>query len=251
LLIGGKFLFPVWEKFCFLQKKTRENMNNVLVSYLLQHKSISIPGLGSMYIERIPAQTDFVNRRILPPDYHFRFDKYFDAPDKDFFTYLAKQQNIADYEAIKWYNEWAYELRSKLREGLVVEWEGIGSLKKDISGEIVFESAGRIPSLQEPTAANRVIHTHTQHTMLVGDQEVTRKISNTDTGTDVSDNNVISGDEQPDYPPYPEEPPKKKGWWIFALILAALALTVIVLRVYKDGLNTSATGNHQRIQAAP
>jgi hypothetical protein len=230
-------------------------MNNVLVSYLLQHKSISIPGLGSMYIERIPAQTDFVNRRILPPDYHFRFDKYFDAPDKDFFTYLAKQQNIADYEAIKWYNEWAYELRSKLREGQIVEWTGIGTLKKDISGEIIFESAGRIPSLQEPTPANRVIHTHTQHTMLVGDQEVTRKISNAEVNTNaqtVSDNNDISGDEQvPDYPPYPEEPPKKRGWWIFALVIAALALTVIFMRVYKNGLTTSAAGNQQRINAAP
>jgi nucleoid DNA-binding protein len=228
-------------------------MNNVLVSYLLQHKSISIPGLGSMYIERIPAQTDFVNRRILPPDYHFRFDKYFDAPDKDFFTYLAKQQNIADYEAIKWYNEWAYELRSKLREGQEVEWEGIGILKKDISGEIVFEASGRIPSLQEPTAANRVIHSHSQHTMLVGDQEVTRKISNIDSTPTVSDNNnVISGDEQqiPDYPPYPEEPPKKK-WWLFALVIAVLALGVIFFRVYKSGFVTSAAGNHQPINAAP
>ncbi len=226
-------------------------MNNVLVSYLLQHRSISIPGLGSMYIERIPAQTDFVNRRILPPDYHFRFDKYFDAPDKDFFTYLAKQQNIADYEAIKWYNEWAYELRSKLREGMEVQWDGIGTLKKDISGEIVFESAGRIPSLQEHTPANRVIHTHTQHTMLVGDQEVTRKISSTDlVETSASNNNVISGDEQaPEL--YEEQPPKKKGWWIFAIVLAALALTVIFLRMYRDGLVTSAAGNQQPIQAAP
>jgi hypothetical protein len=225
-------------------------MNNVLVSYLLQHKSISIPGLGSMYIERIPAQTDFVNRRILPPDYHFRFDKYFDAPDKDFFTYLAKQQNIADYEAIKWYNEWAYELRSKLREGQPVEWDGIGTLKKDISGEIIFESAGRIPSLQEPTPANRVIHSHSQHTMLVGDQEVTRKIPNIDAPTEVSDNNVISGEEL-SYPPYPEEPPKKKGWWIFALIVAAIALTVIAVRVHKSGFVTSASGNQQPINAAP
>jgi hypothetical protein len=229
-------------------------MNNVLVSYLLQHKSISIPGLGSMYIERIPAQTDFVNRRILPPDYHFRFDKYFDAPDKDFFTYLAKQQNIADYEAIKWYNEWAYELRSKLREGNVVEWDGIGTLKKDISGEIVFESAGRIPSLQEPTPANRVIHSHTQHTMLVGDQEVTRKISNTVSNTDhvadASDNNVIPGDEQApnDY----EEPPRKRGsWWIFALIVVAVALSLIVFRAYRDGFNAAAAANQQRISTAP
>jgi hypothetical protein len=234
-------------------------MNNVLVSYLLQHKSISIPGLGSMYIERIPAQTDFVNRRILPPDYHFRFDKYFDAPDKDFFTYLAKQQNIADYEAIKWYNEWAYELRSKLREGQVIEWSGIGTLKKDISGEIVFESAGRIPSLQEPTPANRVIHTHTQHTMLVGDQEVTRKISNIDNAPAAAaeENNVVSGDEQAPNPnepyhyPWEDEKPKKKGWWFFALIIAALALGMIFFRVYKSGFVTSAAGNHQPINAAP
>lgn len=232
-------------------------MNNVLVSYLLQHKSISIPGLGSMYIERIPAQTDFVNRRILPPDFHFRFDKYFDAPDKDFFTYLAKQQNIADYEAIKWYNEWAYELRSKLREGQVIEWTGIGTLKKDISGEIVFESAGRIPSLQEPTPANRVIHTHTQHTMLVGDQEVTRKISNIDNAPPAAaeENNVVAGDEQaPNEPyqyPWEEEKPKKKGWWFFALIIAALALGMIFFRVYKSGFVTSAAGNHQPINAAP
>lgn len=228
-------------------------MTDVLVSYLLQHKSISIPGLGSMYIERIPAQTDFVNRRILPPDYHFRFDKYFDAPDKDFFTYLAKQQNIADYEAIKWYNEWAYELRSKLREGHAVEWDGIGTLKKDISGEIIFESAGRIPILQEPTPANRVIHSHTQHTMLVGDQEVTRKISLTDTA--ISDSNetaidIAPAEEQIPYEYY-EEPPKKKGWWIFGAIVLIVALGLIIARFYNNGFAAAAAGNQQHINAAP
>ena len=227
-------------------------MTDVLVSYLLQHKSISIPGLGSMYIERIPAQTDFVNRRILPPDYHFRFDKYFDAPDKDFFTYLAKQQNIADYEAIKWYNEWAYELRSKLREGHAVEMPGIGSLKKDISGEIVFESAGRIASLQEPTPANRVIHTHNHHKMLIGDKEVTRKLT-----TEVPDSTDTTVAEPPvaeEKPPVeqPKEKKKKGGsWWLFALLAAVIALSIIFFRFYKNGFNPSATGNHQTINAAP
>jgi hypothetical protein len=241
------------KKTCSLHSKQQNMMTDVLVSYLLQHKSISIPGLGSMYIERIPAQTDFVNRRILPPDYHFRFDKYFDAPDKDFFTYLAKQQNIADYEAIKWYNEWAYALRSKLREGHEVDMPGIGTLKKDISGEIVFESAGRIASLQEPTPASRVIHTHTQHKMLVGDQEVTRKIL----VTDVLQENLALEQPPVEELPAPEEPVKKKkdkkggGWWVFALVVAMIALTVIFFRFYKNGFNTSATGNHQTINAAP
>ena len=108
-------------------------MTEVLTSYLLQNKSLSIPGLGTIYIERIPAQTDFVNKRILPPGYHFRFDKYFDAPDKDFFTYLAQQKDMADYEAIKWYNEWAYELRSRLRNDNEEVWPGVCSFRKDPS----------------------------------------------------------------------------------------------------------------------
>jgi hypothetical protein len=209
-------------------------MTEALLSYLLQHKSLSIPGLGSMYIERIPAQADFVNKRILPPDYHFRFDKYFDAPDKDFFTYLAQQNDIADYEAIKWYNEWAYDLRNKIREGFTIEWAGIGKLKKDVSGEIHFESAGAIATLLEPVPANRVVHKNTEHTMLVGDQEIVQEIPS------------------PEYEPYPEPDSysKKETWWIYALIIAAVALSIIIFRFYNNGVTPSATGNQQTVQPA-
>ena len=206
-------------------------MTETLVSYLLQHKSISIPGLGSMYIERIPAQTDFVNKQILPPDYHFRFDKYFDAPDKDFFTFLAVQHNIADYEAIKWYNEWAYDLRNKIREGEVVQWDGIGSLKKDASGEVIFESAGAIPTLQAAAPAHRVIHSHTQHTMIVGDQEVRREI--------------IPVEEMGQHNDF--IPAKSDKWWLFALIIAVIAIGIIIYRVSQSGFTPAATGNQQTI----
>lgn len=206
-------------------------MTEALTSYLLQHKSISIPGLGTVYIERIPAQTDFINKQLLPPSYHFRFDKYFDAPDKEFFTYLAQQKDIADYEAIKWYNEWAYELRNRLRTDEVVEWNGVGVLKKDVSGEIVFEAAGAIPTGQQPVPAVRVIHSNAQHTMLVGDREVTREI--------------VSEDAEP-YP-FEEEQPVKNNWWIYAIIIGAIALSIIFFNFYQNGFSTSGTGNQQRI----
>lgn len=206
-------------------------MTEALTSYLLQHKSISIPGLGTVYIERIPAQTDFVNKQILPPSYHFRFDKYFDAPDKEFFTYLAQQKDIADYEAIKWYNEWAYDLRNRLRADEVVEWTGVGSLRKDVSGDIVFVPAGAIPSPQQPAPAVRVVHSNTQHTMRIGDREVTREISTEELVTDI-----------------PEETPvAKSSWWIYALILAAIALSAIFFHFYKNGFSTSSTGNQQPV----
>ena len=149
------------------------SMVDALNSYLVQHKSLSIPGLGTIYVERIPAQSDFVNKQIIPASYHYRFDRYFDAPDKDFFTYLAAQKEIADYEAIRWYNEWAYELRNKIRTQQEVKWENVGTLRTDVSGEVVFEAQQNLVSFLAPVPAERVIRSNAQHTMLVGDREVT------------------------------------------------------------------------------
>jgi hypothetical protein len=88
---------------------------------------------------------DVADRTMLPPAYRFRFDKYFDAPDKEFFSYLATQANILDYEAIKWYNEFSFELRNRIRAEDAVSWDGVGILKKDGSGNILFESAPIAP----------------------------------------------------------------------------------------------------------
>src|SRR5690606_17787775 len=101
-------------------------MSDILNSYLVQHKSISIPGMGTIYVEDVPARSDFVNRQLLPPFSIYRFDKYFDAPDREFFAYLALHKQMADYEAIRWYNEFAYNLRAQIRNGGQAVWDGIG-----------------------------------------------------------------------------------------------------------------------------
>src|ERR1700722_13173939 len=109
-------------------------MLQVLNAYLFQHRSISIPGLGTIYLETFPASVEVADRAILPPAYRFRFDKYFDAPDREFFAYLASQGKMLDYEAIKWYNEFSLDLRSRIRTQEEVLWEGVGILRKDDSG---------------------------------------------------------------------------------------------------------------------
>ncbi|WP_315816312.1 hypothetical protein [Paraflavitalea speifideaquila] len=65
--------------------------------------------------------------------------------------------------------------------------------------------------------------------MLVGDREVTRE---------------LTADEN--YAPYPEEVPTNNNyWWIYALIIAAIALSAIFFHFYQNGF--SATGSQERI----
>ena len=202
-----------------------------LNSYLVQHKSLSIPGLGTIYVERKPAQSDFVNKQIIPPSYHYRFDRYFDAPDKDFFTYLAAQKEIADYEAIRWYNEWAYELRNKIRTEQEVKWENVGVLRTDVSGEVVFEAKQNLISFLDPVPAERVIRSNAQHTMLVGDREVTNKAM-----TDYLNEETV----------YVE----KESWWIYALILATVAVVVIFFHFFQRGIHSGSVNNQQTISTS-
>jgi hypothetical protein len=202
-------------------------MERLIRTYLLQKSSVSIPGLGTIYVERSPAHSDFINRQVLPPSYHFRFDKYFDAPGKDFFTFLAARKNIEDYEAIKLYNEWAHSLRNDLSTDQSSSLEGIGVLKRGESGDVIFEAEPLPDLLNIPVPAERIIRTNAKHTMLVGDKEV-------------------SNVEMTEYL-HDEVHKEKTSWWIYALIIAAVALTAIMFHLFRKP-NVSPFGNHQTIQ---
>jgi hypothetical protein len=197
------------------------SMIEILNGYLIQHKSISIPGLGTIYVERLPAMNDFTNRQIQPPSYKFRFDKYFDAPDKDFFNFLATNKNIPEYEAIKQYNEFAYELRNSIRHHEKFNWPDVGVLSQDLGGEIHFESADP-GSCMAPVAANRVIRQHAQHAILVGDQEKT----NQEMTEMLSEGTFV----------------ERESWWIYALILFAIALCLLFFHFFRAGTGLEAIG---------
>ena len=205
-------------------------MNGALYSYLLQHHSLGIPGLGTIFVERVPAQSDFVNRQLLPPSYHFRFNRYFDTPDKEFFAYLAIQENLADYEAIRRYNEWAYELRSMIRSDNPVTLDKIGVLRKDHSGEILFDAERPVSIYYEPVPAHRVIRHQAKHTVLVGDRE----LSNQQAAEYLQEETIV----------------EKESWWIYAWILVAISLIILFFHFYKNGFNSNAMGNQQSIRVS-
>jgi hypothetical protein len=187
-----------------------------LNSYLHQHHSLCIPGIGTIYIERTPARSDFTNRQILPPGYHYRFDRFFDTPDKNFFSFIARARNIQEFEAIRWYNEWAYEVGARLRKESVLQWEGIGTISRNDTGDVVFETFAPIEAHLVPVPAERIVRINTAHTMLVGDKETT----NLQMTGFLSDSDKRST--------------RKNNWLIYGLLAVALILLVVFLLMYKN-----------------
>ncbi len=204
-------------------------MFDVLNSYLFQHKSISIPGLGTIYMETLPASVDSGTKNMLPPLYYFRFDKYFDSPDREFFSYLAAQKHIADYEALKLYSEFAYNLRNTINQQEKVKWEGVGELKKNGEGNIVFESSIGNPFFLQPVPAKKVIHPDANHVLLVGDTE----------RTSVEMNELLHTEEGGQ---------RRSLWWLYALIIGIAATLVILFHFSSHGWRPDATGNEQKLE---
>lgn len=203
-------------------------MTASLYSYLIRQHQLPIPGLGTLLIERRPAQTDFVNKQILPPTYQYRFDQYFDAPDKDFFSYLASSNKVTDIEAIRWFNEWAYNLRNQLKTDQPVEINGIGELSKDASGDIRFLPRYTFEHLLQPVPAERVVNPNAVHTVKMGDKELQ------------SDAAAAWLQEQQDA--------GDRNWIRYALLLLAAGALALAWHFYQNGTAMSATGLQQLIR---
>ena len=163
---------------------------------------------------RISAQTDFANKKILPPTYTISYDKINDTPDRDLFQYISSRKNISEWEAMKLVNDFSQELKQHLRSGSELEWRGVGLLKPDSRGDILFEPERLRYDFIPHVDAKRVIRVDADHRMLVGDHEV----SKAEMEHYLHEENLIL---------------KNRGhWWIYAVIIAALALILIFFKIY-------------------
>jgi hypothetical protein len=193
-------------------------MIEILNKYLIQHKSINIPGLGTIFIEHLPATLDVINKRIVPPHYEFRFNKYFDTPDKEFFNYLAGEKGIPDYEAIQLYNQFAQDFRTALKQEDKAEWEEVGVFSKNSSGDMVFEQFNNPRALYAPVAAIRVVRDRADHAVLVGDKE----------RTSIEMTGLLNEERI-------EKPVAvRKTWMIYALVIFIVVLLFIFFYFYKN-----------------
>jgi hypothetical protein len=203
-------------------------MYAILNKYLFLNKSIPVSGLGTICLENIPAWVDASTRTLQPPAFRFRFDKFYDSPDKNLFAFLSSQQQISDYEALRQYNDFTYTLRDKLNYFREVEWEGLGVLRKDDAGDIQFDSLTARPLFLHPVPAEKVVRSNAKHMLLVGDRERTSY-------------------EMSEW--FAEEPVHgNRHWWLVALLGGIAAALIIMFHFSSHGWNVGSVGNQQTLQ---
>jgi hypothetical protein len=198
-------------------------MQDLIASYLIQKKECHLPLLGNFAFKSVPAFLDIANKKIFPSTDEISFSEngnYFSEGLKDYISHL---QNIPLHEAEEKINNWCLHSKVKLDSGEKITFDSIGSLQKDIVGNILFQAEKDI-NFYEPVIAERVIHKNTEHAVLVGDKETT--------------SGVMS-----EFYREEEVTEKKSAWKIWAIILLAVSLLTLIIYFYNHSFSGSGIAN--------
>lgn len=192
-----------------------------LYHYLIQHRKLSLPGIGTFTLERKPALIDFPNKQIHPPVYSFSLQNNAPVPAGRFFSWLGNSLGISQMDAVIRFNNFVFEVKKQLEADDIIQWNGVGEIKKGLAGEIKFLPQEPLMA-GLPVPAEKVLRDKAEHTVRVGEQErssaeMTRILSE------------------------PEE--KKSNWWVYALAIGLLAVIFTGWYLSSTGTDVQATAN--------
>lgn len=182
-------------------------MHDLIASYLFQNKTCPLPGMGTLSILTSVAEANFTNRQISAPKPEIHFDKR-ETDTTGLQTYIAATTHSNTYEVTEALDHFFDDLRNEMTKQSTAKLDGVGNFFVDASGHIKFKEEELPPFFLPPVFAERVIHPKAEHHILVGDKETT--------------NTIMAGFLD-------ETPITKERWWIWAILLAAIGLLLLVI----------------------
>jgi hypothetical protein len=195
-------------------------MQKQIASYLFQHKTCPLPGLGTLSVVNTTAESDFTTKTFAAPKSSIHFEQA-ETDATGLLNYLSATTGADKYEATEALSHFCDVLKQKVTDEPKIQLDSIGTFSVDASGKINFEETELPFAFAQPVFAERVIHPDAEHNILVGDKEST----NTEMTELLAPKTAI-----------------KDRWWIWAILLGAIAIAAIV--IYFTAFNgTSSFGN--------
>jgi nucleoid DNA-binding protein len=202
-------------------------MYGELYQYLILHKQLHLPGIGTFAVEKKPADFDVAAQVINPPAYTIALQADHTTPAKTFFNWLGARLGISERDAVIRFNDFLFDLKRQLSSGNKLQWSGVGTLSKGLNGDIKLEFGPSNYSPGTPVHAAKVLRQNAEHVIRVGEQEK----------TSVEMQELLSH----------QDDEKKSWWWVAAIILVILSILFIGYYFSTNGLTTSAVSNQQKL----
>lgn len=184
----------------------------LLYSYLIEYRSLYLPGLGRLQMVRKPAEYDVANQQLQPP--HTMVEL---APAEDtsiaqgLISFVASKLNIAAESAGLLCDSFCKKILDDINEQGHFTWPQFGVFEREISGNIVFKADDALASVNKPVPAARVVRQGKMHAMVVGDNETTST-------------------QMQEYFAGQDEVKPASRWWIPALVIGVVAVVLILLK---------------------
>ena len=173
-------------------------MDQSLYKYLVLHKNLTIPQLGSFVVKNEPSHFDSTTGLLHAPKPVIVFtDSTIPMSEKFFFDFLSTELGIDEVTAIKQFHDYAYQLRKDLLEKRTIAVNGIGTLIKGEDEQVQFNPAHDVSVLLPPVQKADAIPASDQNDLYDADET-----SDTTTTND--------------------------QWWVYTLILVILGLGALL-----------------------
>ncbi|HEX6914993.1 MAG TPA: hypothetical protein VF145_07115 [Chitinophagaceae bacterium] len=181
----------------------------LIYKFLVLNQSVGIPGVGNFSCEKDPAAIN--GNHLTPPRYHIRFQPGSALTDRVFYRFLAAEKNVSEVDAVRQFQDFAYQLRAQVNQYPSVDLSGLGVLRKNQAGELLFESSADLNHYFLPL--NLTEPGKPQMSEPPGAQALPAGETEAETAE-----------------------PVKDRWWVWALVLLSIGVGAIVYYFMSEGL---------------
>ncbi len=181
-------------------------MYSFLYNYLVLHKKLYLPGIGSFSVDYSPARLDFVSKVIYPLQPVINFNDEETEEDRAVIQHLSNSMHTSELEAATALQQFTQNVNSQLNHNGSVSLPGLGLLSKNEDG-YKFDAKNPVTDLLPELVAERVVRKNAAHFVRVGEDEKT-------------------SEQMHHY--MQEEVVVTKKWWIPAAILGVIGIAALI-----------------------
>jgi hypothetical protein len=206
-------------------------LQQYLQKFLILHRKLSIPQLGSFVIEDEPARLDVESGLLFAPRPVIRFSET-DRPvsDKLFFRFLAEEMQVDELAAIREFHDFCYAFRSNLQSNQMASIQGIGRVVKRSDDMLGFspetnllEFLPPVPWVEENSVNKKTSRTvPAKKELQPGENEAESPIP------EQQDEETTESVIEETAEEWEEEAVPDDHWWIYALILAGIGILALL-----------------------